>query len=389
MMQIALLGSTGSIGASTLDVVRRYPDRYRIAGLAAGGNVELLAEQVREFCPRLVALSDLDAAVRLRQLVGPCGTEVCAGIESANAVAAMDEADMVVAAIAGSAGLMPTYNAVCAGKNVALANKETMVMAGSLITRAAREKGSRVIPVDSEHSAIFQLLEGRSPKDVQRIVLTASGGPFFGYSGEELERVTPEQALNHPRWKMGRKVTTDSATLMNKGLEIIEAYWLFGTPAEQIGVVVHPQSIIHSMVEFVDGTVLAQLSQPDMRAPIAYALSCPERLHDIVPPLDFARMGSLSFFEPDTECFPTIRLAYRALEAGGLMPAVMNAANEVGVEKFHERAISFTAIAHLIELVMDAYAGGSADSMEAVLDADRWARNQAKLAVQQLAGGKN
>jgi len=262
-------------------------------------------------------------------------------------------------------------------------------MAGSLITRAAQEKGCRIIPVDSEHSAIFQLLEGRSLHDVRRIVLTASGGPFFGLSRHKLAEVTPEQALNHPRWKMGRKVTTDSATLMNKGLEIIEAHWLFGLPAGQIGVIVHPQSIIHSMVEFLDGTVFAQLSEPDMRAPIAYALSCPERLHNIVKPLDFARIGSLSFFEPDMACFPTIRLAYRALESGGLMPAVMNAANEVGVEKFHERAISFTAIAQLIEMVMDAYTGGSADSMEAVLDADRWARHEAALAATQLSGRKN
>ena len=386
MMQIALLGSTGSIGESTLDVVRRYPERYRIAGLAAGGNVELLAAQVREFRPRLVSLSEPAAAEQLRQLIGSGETEVCTGTDGATLVATMDEADMVVAAISGSAGLVPTYNAVRAGKNIALANKETMVMAGSVITRAAEAQGCRIIPVDSEHSAIFQLLEGRSPQDVRRILLTASGGPFFGYSRAELERVTPEQALNHPRWKMGPKVTTDSATLMNKGLEIIEAHWLFGMPASQITVVVHPQSIIHSMIEFVDGTVLAQMSQPDMRAPIAYALSAPERLRDIVPPLDLARIGALSFFEPDTECFPTIRLAYRALEAGGLVPAVMNAANEVAVEKFHEHAIAFTAIAQVIETVMDTFTGGSADSIEAVLDADRWARQKAALISEKLSG---
>ena len=386
MMQIALLGSTGSIGESTLDVVRRYPERYRIAGFAAGGNVELLAAQVREFRPRLVSLSEPAAAEQLRQLIGSGETEVCTGTDGATLVATMDEADMVVAAISGSAGLVPTYSAVCAGKNIALANKETMVMAGSLITRAAQAQGCRIIPVDSEHSAIFQLLEGRIPQDVRRIVLTASGGPFFGYSRAELERVTPEQALNHPRWKMGPKVTTDSATLMNKGLEIIEAHWLFGMPAAQIGVIVHPQSIIHSMVEFVDGTVLAQLSQPDMRAPISYALSCPERLHDIVAPLDFARIGSLSFFEPDLECFPTIRLAYRALEAGGLMPAVMNAANEVAVEKFHAHAIAFTAIAQLIETVMDTFTGGTADSIAAVQDADRWARQKAAAMAEKLSG---
>ncbi|MCX5899554.1 MAG: 1-deoxy-D-xylulose-5-phosphate reductoisomerase [Proteobacteria bacterium] len=386
MMQIALLGSTGSIGESTLDVVRRYPDRYRIAGLAAGGNVELLAAQVLEFRPRMVSLSDPAAVARLTQLLGSEAPEVYAGSEGATVVATMAETDMVVAAIAGSAGLVPTYSAAAAGKNIALANKETMVMAGSLMTRAAQEQGCRIIPVDSEHSAIFQLLEGRSPQDVRRILLTASGGPFLGCSRAELERVTPEQALNHPRWKMGRKVTTDSATLMNKGLEIIEAHWLFGMPPGRIGVVVHPQSIIHSMVEFVDGTVLAQMSQPDMRAPIAYALSCPERLHDIVAPLDLAGIGSLSFFEPDVECFPTIRLAYQALEAGGLVPAVMNAANEVAVEKFHERAISFTAIAQLIETVMAAFTGGSADSLAAVLDADRWARQEAATVAEKFSG---
>jgi len=388
MMQIALLGSTGSIGASTLDVVRRFPDRYRICGLSAGSNIELLAAQVWEFSPRLVALSDTSAVGRLRKLLGQGKTEIHSGPDAASVVAAMDEADMVVAAIAGSAGLLPTYSAVAAGKTIALANKETLVMAGSLITQASAARSSRIIPVDSEHSAIFQLLEGRRGQDVSRLILTASGGPFRGWCAEELSLVTPEQALNHPRWKMGRKVTTDSATMMNKGLEIIEAHWLFGMPPVQINVVVHPESIVHSMIEFVDGTVLAQLSRPDMRAPIAYALSAPERLQNVVPALDFSSLGSLQFFEPDRKAFPAINLAYLALDEGGLMPAVMNAANEVAVEKFHERMIRFTGIPQLIETVMQKFSGGPADTIAAVLEADRWARREAQAAAQAFISAK-
>jgi len=389
MMQIALLGSTGSIGASTLDVVRKFPDRYRICGLSAGSNIELLAAQVREFQPRLVALSNGAVIGRLRELLSSHRTEIHTGPEAASIIAAMDEADMVVAAIAGSAGLVPTYSAVKAGKTIALANKETLVMAGSLITQTASAKRCRIIPVDSEHSAIFQLLEGRRTQDISRLILTASGGPFRGCDPERLSRVTPEQALNHPRWKMGRKVTTDSATMMNKGLEIIEAHWLFGMPPAQIHVIVHPESIVHSMIEFVDGTVLAQLSRPDMRAPIAYALSAPERLQNVVAPLDFAALGSLQFFAPDKAAFPAIDLAYRALEEGGLMPAVMNAANEVAVEKFHERLIGFTGIAQLIETVMEKFTGGPADTMAAVLEVDLWARRVAEAAAKKFTGGMN
>lgn len=385
MMRIALLGSTGSIGNSTLDIVRRFPDRYRICGLSAGSNIEALAAQVREFGPRLVALSNGGAAGRLRELVSPTGADIRTGSDAASAVAAMEEADMVVAAIAGSAGLVPTCSAVRAGKTIALANKETLVMAGSLISQLAAAHGCRIIPVDSEHSAIYQLLEGRRSRDVSRLILTASGGPFRGFSRQELAGVTPEQALNHPRWKMGRKVTTDSATMMNKGLEIIEAHWLFGVPAERISVIVHPESIIHSMIGFVDGTHLAQLSRPDMRAPIAYALSAPGRLPGVVEPLDFSAAGSLRFFDPDREAFPALDLAYRALAQGGLMPAVMNAANEIAVEKFHDRQIGFTAIARLIEAVMDGFSGGAADSMDAVLEADSWARREACEAAARIS----
>ncbi len=385
MMRISLLGSTGSIGTSTLDVVRRFPDRYQVCGLSAGGNVELLAAQVREFNPRLVALSDGAALERFRELLGPHTAEIHAGPDASSLVAVMEESDMVVAAIAGSAGLVPTYSAVAAGKTIALANKETLVMAGSLITKKAASTGSRIIPVDSEHSAIYQLLEGRRAQDVSRLILTASGGPFRGRSSSELLHVTPEQALKHPRWNMGKKVTTDSATMMNKGLEIIEAHWLFSRPPGQIKVIVHPESIVHSMIEFVDGTVLAQLSRPDMRAPIAYALSAPERLDNVVAPLDFSTLGSLQFIEPDRQAFPSIDLAYRALEQGGLMPSVMNAANEVAVEKFHSRLIGFTAIPQLIETVMDAFDGGAADTMAAVLEADLWARREAEAAAEKFS----
>jgi 1-deoxy-D-xylulose-5-phosphate reductoisomerase len=343
---------------------------------------------VREFRPRLVSLSDEAAVKRMSELIDASTVEIHAGPEAASLVAVMDEADMVVAAIAGSAGLMPTYRAVLAGKTIALANKETLVMAGSLITQAAASKRSRIIPVDSEHSAIYQLLEGRRPQDVSRLILTASGGPFRGWCSEELSRVTPEQALNHPRWKMGRKVTIDSATMMNKGLEIIEAHWLFGMPPVQINVVVHPESIVHSMIEFIDGTVLAQLSRPDMRAPIAYALSAPERLSNVVPALDFSAIGSLQFFEPDRKAFPAINLAYLALDEGGLMPSVMNAANEVAVEKFHERLIGFTMIPRLIETVMSKFSGGAADTIAAVLEADQWARREAVAAAEALISAK-
>ncbi|MEI6126578.1 MAG: 1-deoxy-D-xylulose-5-phosphate reductoisomerase, partial [Pseudomonadota bacterium] len=317
-----------------------------------------------------------DSAVELRALLkGADAPEVMAGAEGMHAVATCADADMVVAAISGAAGLLPTLSAVQAGKTIALANKEALVMAGELITGEARRHNCTIIPVDSEHSALYQLLQGHPAHTVRSIILTASGGPFLNYTRDELQDVTPGEALQHPRWKMGHKVTTDSATLMNKGLEIIEAHWFFGFPAEQIKVVIHPQSIIHSMVEFVDGTVFAQLAEPDMQAPIAYALSCPERLRDIVAPLDFARLGSLTFSAPDLEKFPNLQLAYDALEEGGLMPCVMNAANEVAVNKFHDGTMRFSAIPLLTGKVMKQFCNNRAATLENILWADQWARD--------------
>lgn len=375
MMKVAILGSTGSIGTSALDVIAKYPEQYDVVGLAAGNNTALLQEQVRRFQPKLVSVSSSSGAGRIQT----CGnTRVLSGEAAAQTVAAMPEADTVIAAISGSAGLFPTLAAVRSGKTVALANKESLVMAGEIIVDAARKSGSEIIPVDSEHSAVFQLLEGRNRADVKNIILTASGGPFLGAGREDLKSVTPAEALNHPRWKMGNKVTIDSATMMNKGLEVIEAHFIFNMPADRIKVIVHPQSIVHSMIEFIDGTVLAQLSHPDMKAPIAYALSCPDRLKDIVAPMSFADIGKLTFEDPDHQTFPSLQLAYQALEAGGLMPAVMNGANEAAVELFLAGDISFTAISETIARVMDVFDGHAEMSLDAVIDADKWAKAQAR-----------
>jgi len=373
-MKIAILGSTGSIGHSTLEVIEKYPEKYQVVGLSAGYNAELLQEQIRKFKPKAVSLSDESG----QDILNDCpGTEVLFGVEGACKIAAMPEADVVVAAISGSAGLLPTLEAVKAGKTVALANKESLVMAGELIISEAKKNKADIIPVDSEHSAIFQLLKDKKNEDVKNIILTASGGPFLGSTLEELENVSPEEALKHPRWKMGNKVTIDSASMMNKGLEVIEAHYVFGMPAEKIKVIVHPQSIVHSMVEFIDGTVFAQLSHPDMKAPIAYALSCPDRLDNIVEPLSFADIGKLTFEDPDYERFPNLRLAFRALETGGLMPVIMNSANEVAVQKFCDGLIGFTSISKLIEKVMDSFNDNGGRALDDILEADKWARDEA------------
>jgi len=373
-MKIAILGSTGSIGHSTLEVIEKYPEKYQVVGLSAGYNAELLQEQIRKFKPKAVSLSDESG----QDILNDCpGTEVLFGVEGACKIAAMPEADVVVAAISGSAGLLPTLEAVKAGKTVALANKESLVMAGELIISEAKKNKADIIPVDSEHSAIFQLLKDKKNEDVKNIILTASGGPFLGSTLEELENVSPEEALKHPRWKMGNKVTIDSASMMNKGLEVIEAHYIFGMPAEKIKVIVHPQSIVHSMVEFIDGTVFAQLSHPDMKAPIAYALSCPDRLDNIVEPLSFADIGKLTFEDPDYERFPNLRLAFRALETGGLMPVIMNSANEVAVLKFCDGLIGFTSISKLIEKVMDSFNDNGGRALDDILEADKWARDEA------------
>jgi len=384
--KIALLGSTGSIGTSALDVIGRHPGRFEVSALAAASSVDSMLAQINAFKPALACLADPAAADELRRRLPPgCRTEIAAGDRGLLRAATMPEADLVLVAIAGSPGLQPTFAALRAGKDVALANKESLVMAGELLMAQARQSGCRIIPVDSEHSAVFQLLNGRTADHISSIILTASGGPFLHKTRKELEHVTPAEALRHPRWNMGSKVTIDSASLMNKGLEVIEARWLFDIEPERIKVVVHPQSIVHSMVAFVDGTVLAQLSQPDMRGPIAYAFSCPERLEKVMQPLDLVALGELSFLAPDMRRFPSLGLAFRALRQGGLVPAVLNAANEIAVESFLNGTLAFHAMPALIERVMDSYsAGGAPLSMERVLEADRWARTRA---LELLDGG--
>ena len=378
MKRIAILGSTGSIGQSTLDVIERHPDKFSVAGLAEGHDVELLSRQIERFRPRVVSVRDGQAAEKLSKIIGSHKPEILCGIEGASAVASMDDADTVVSAIVGAAGLVPTVSAIQAGKSIALANKETMVVAGELVTALASKQGVKIIPVDSEHSAIFQSLEGQRRQDVSRIILTASGGPFLRSTREEIERASPEAALRHPRWTMGAKITIDSASLMNKGLEVIEARWLFDMPPEKISVVVHPQSVIHSMVEYRDGCVLAQMGVPDMRAPIAYAISYPERVESGVERLDLAKVASLTFEAPDFDRFPCLSLSFEALSAGGSMPAVLNAANEIAVAAFIEKRVGFMDIHRIVNETMEAHSPRSFGSVEEVLEIDLWAREFAR-----------
>jgi 1-deoxy-D-xylulose-5-phosphate reductoisomerase len=381
MKSFSILGSTGSIGVSTLDVVRQHPERFRVVGLAAGNNVSLLAEQIREFRPRVVSVKDAATAEALRSLLGGTQPEILHGIEGACAVATADEAELVISAIVGAAGLVPTVAAIKAKKHIGLANKETMVVAGRLVSDLARENGIEILPVDSEHSAIFQSLVGHRHQDVLRVILTASGGPFLNTPAEEILKVTPAQALKHPKWNMGAKITIDSATLMNKGLEVIEAHWLFNMPAEKIGVVVHPQSIIHSMVEYIDGCVMAQLGMPDMRAPIAYAMAWPERCQSGIDRLDLTKTGTLTFQEPDPVRFPCLRLAYEALTAARTYPAVLNAANEIAVAAFLDGKIGFTGIPDLVDRTMQAHEAWTPVELDEYLQADQWARRTAEQLI--------
>ncbi len=383
----ALLGSTGSVGVSTLALVERFPERFRAVALAAGRNVEVLAEQVRRHVPDLVSVADDDAAAELRARVPSFGGRILVGSEGPLAVATHPEAELVVSALVGALGLVPTLAAVHAGKHVALANKEVLVVAGELVTRAARERGVSLLPVDSEHNAIFQALQGHNRAEVRRIVLTASGGPFLGRPAAELADVTVAEALNHPTWKMGPKITIDSATLMNKGLEVIEAHWLFGIGADRIDVVIHPQSIVHSMVEYIDGSVLAQMAVPDMTIPIGFALAYPERLPlDYLRALDLPAAGTLTFIAPDRERFPCLDLAYRALRTGGTMPAVLNAANEIAVERFLAGDVAYQDIPRLVSTVMDAHEQAAASNLDVLLAADAWARDAARRGEIALAG---
>lgn len=380
---LSLLGSTGSIGTNTLDVVRSHPGRFCVAALACGNNIALLKEQILEFRPRLVSVGKPDAIPLLKEALGENAPEIVWGTEGAIAVATHPEAEIVVSAMVGAAGLLPTLRAIESKKTIALANKETMVIAGELMNQAAYKAQVRIFPVDSEHSAIFQSLVGHNRSDVRRLILTASGGPFRTTSKEDLEHVSLAQALNHPNWKMGAKITIDSATLMNKGLEVIEARWLFDIPAHQIEVVVHPQSVIHSMVEYHDGSLIAQLGIPDMRIPIAYALSYPERLQNSLPPLKLADIQNLTFFEPDLERFPCLRLAKFALKQGGDAPCVLNAANEVIVEAFLKERIQFREISGLIEKILREQDFTPSPSLEHLLKVDQLTRQKAHALIEQ------
>ena len=377
MRRISILGSTGSIGRSTLAVVDAFPDELRVVGLAAGGNIDLLAEQVERYRPEVVSVRDPADVERLRSRIKTPAKIVPNG---ASAVASLPNADVVIAAIVGAAGIPPVYAALKAGKRVGIANKEVLVAAGDLMTRAARESGGEILPVDSEHNAVHQALRCGVRDEVQRIILTASGGPFLNRDLKTFGDITVEAALAHPTWKMGNKISIDSATMMNKGLEVIEAHHLFGMRADQIDILIHPQSIVHSMVEYVDGSIIAQLSTTDMKFPIQYALLYPDRVTAPFSRLDLAKIRTLEFMTVDARRFPAVELAYAACRAGGSMPAVLNAANEVAVERFLAGELSFLSIVEIVSRVLDRHAPAAApiETIEDALQWDRWARNEAR-----------
>jgi 1-deoxy-D-xylulose-5-phosphate reductoisomerase len=382
MKSISILGSTGSIGTNTLRVTSSFPGSFRIVGLAAGRNYELLANQIEAVQPLIASSLDESTSRELQSLLRHRGyplsqTRFVYGEEGMIEVSCHPQTDIVLSAITGAAGLLPTYRALENGKRIALANKETLVMAGQIMMETAREHGVEILPVDSEHNAIHQCLRSAGRKEVRRLILTASGGPFRDTPQDEFAAITTEQALNHPTWRMGKKITIDSATLMNKGLEVIEASWLFGIEPDRVDVTVHPQSVVHSMVEFVDGSILAQLGLTDMRIPIQYALTYPERWECVLPPLDIHSLSKLEFLEPDAEKFRCLNLAYRALRTGGTAPAALNAANEIAVECFLNHQIGFNGISKMISAVLDAHVPESASSLKAVLKTDSWARKQA------------
>ncbi len=376
MKNVVLLGCTGSIGTSAIKVAEDLPDQIRLLGLAAGNNVELLLEQTRKHRPEAISILDPKKAKELRDALGTA-TRVFAGADGLVQLATLPEADIVLIAIVGTAGLRPALEAIRAGKDIAVASKEILVMAGEIVMREAGERGVRVLAVDSEHSAIFQCLDGKPSASVRKLWLTASGGPFRATPKEEFASITVERALKHPSWVMGRKITIDSATLFNKGLEMIEARWLFDIEIDRVSVVVHPQSVVHSMVEFVDGSMLAQLSTPDMCLPIQYALTYPDRVASSRVQTDLAKLGSLTFEEPDPDRFPSLQLARRAGEAGGTMPAVLNAANEVAVEAFVDQQINFPQISETVGHTMQRHQVIPHPSLDQILQADAWARHQA------------
>lgn len=378
MKQIAVLGSTGSIGKSTLRIVQHLPTSFRVAGLAAHSNIELLAEQIRTFSPDCVAVYRAEKAEELQRLFP--SLRVLSGEEGLAEVAALSEVECVVMAIVGMRALGPTICAIEAGKTIALASKEVLVSAGEYVMDLARSKGVSILPVDSEHSAIFQCLEGRDLSEVQRVILTASGGPFRNHSQEDLDKVTVEEALCHPTWDMGPKVTIDSSTLINKGLEMIEARWLFDIPPEKIDVVIHPQSIIHSFVEFIDGSIIAQICEPNMVYPIQYALTYPKRKPGMFSPFDFAKNSRLEFFPPDRVRFPSLRLAQKSMEAGKSTPCYLNAANEVLVDRFLKREISWKEIPQCLERLLQRHEAVALDSLDTILSIDHEARQEAMTA---------
>jgi 1-deoxy-D-xylulose-5-phosphate reductoisomerase len=382
MKRVTILGSTGSIGRSALDIIGARPDLFRVKVLTAGNNVALLEKQLKTFSPEVVAVADDSAARELKRKLGKNpALRVLSGQAGIAEAASFEGSDIVLAAIVGAAGLAPTMAAIRAGKVIGLANKEVLVMAGRIVMKEAKKYGSKILPVDSEHSAIFQCICRARKPDVRRIILTASGGPFRNKSMRALRDITPGEALDHPRWKMGKKISIDSATLMNKGFEVIEAHHLFGLPPDKIDVVIHPESIVHSIVEFSDRSCIAQLSVPDMKGPIAYALTYPERLSDVMEGLSLPDIGTLTFKRPENKRFPCLSYAYRALESGGTMPAVLNAADEVAVHAFLKGMIGFTKIPVIIKRTMDSHSVMPDAELDVIMEADRWARRKAEEVI--------
>ena len=387
MKNIIILGSTGSIGVSALKVIKQHPEKYRVVALSAARNIGLLLRQIKEFKPVAVSVLDESLAERLKTKLGKGpAPDIFFGKNGYKQIATMEGTDTVISAMTGAAGLIPTFEAIQSGKNIALANKETMVMAGGLVMDEAKKRGVSILPVDSEHSAILQSLQGHPREDLKRIILTASGGPFRNLSLDEMRKMTAAQALNHPNWDMGPKITIDSATLMNKGLEVIEAKWLFDLPIEKIGVLVHPQSIIHSMAEYIDGSIIAQLGVPDMTIPISYALSYPHHLRNHLSALDLLTAGDLQFQEPDMSRFRCLALALEAAKTGGTMPAVLNGSNEIAVDAFLKGQIGFLDIPALIEKTMRTHNISSVDNIAAVVEADGWARRETREHLENLVG---
>jgi 1-deoxy-D-xylulose-5-phosphate reductoisomerase len=384
MRRLSVLGSTGSIGVNTLRIVGQFPERFEVVSLSAGLNTQLLKQQILQFRPKIVSVLNKELSEALRRELPNVSVEIVHGVEGLIQVATHPEVDQVVSAIVGAVGLIPTLSAIKTGKTIALANKESLVMAGKILMEEAKRNQVQILPVDSEHSAIFQALLGHQRGDVHRLILTASGGPFRNLSLSRLHDVTLREALNHPHWEMGKKITIDSASLMNKGLEVIEAHWLFDIPIEKIVVLIHPQSVVHSMVEYIDGSIVAQMGIADMKIPISYALSFPERLNLNLPPLDLSKSEALTFSLPDSQRFPCLQLAYQSIEVGETMPAVLNAVNEVAVNAFMDGAIRFTEIPLLIQQVMESHELKPVRTVEDILKADQWAREKTRA----LLGGR-